>query len=123
MLQRCHTGRLLFCACTGLSDPGRTFVSSGADVTPRRLKPARTIRRAFTMTEILVGVALAAILGAIVIPTVFGRIADANIQRKASTLSTIAQALMTFHDQVGMWPDSLTKLIKAPAPGKLNICG
>jgi hypothetical protein len=58
-----------------------------------------------------------------VIPTTFGRVSDASIDRQASTLSTLAQAAMTYHDQVGMWPSSLTQLTTAPAPGATNLCG
>jgi prepilin-type N-terminal cleavage/methylation domain-containing protein len=80
-------------------------------------------RRAFSLMEILVAVALMVVLAAIVIPTVSGRVDDASNQRQASTLTTLAQATMTYHDQVGMWPSSLTQLTTAPTAGATNLCG
>jgi type II secretory pathway pseudopilin PulG len=73
--------------------------------------------------EILVAVVILVIVAAVVIPTTFGRVADASIDRQASTLTTLAQATMTYHDQVGMWPSSLSQLTTAPAPGATNLCG
>jgi prepilin-type N-terminal cleavage/methylation domain-containing protein len=82
----------------------------------------RLTRRGFTLTEVLVCVAIIAILAAVVVPAVFGRVTDANNRRKAATLSMIAQAVMTFHDHVGMWPSSLVQLTTGPAPNANNLC-
>jgi type II secretory pathway pseudopilin PulG len=80
-------------------------------------------RSAFTFAEVLVSIAIAAVLGAMIIPAVLGRITDASIRRQATTLSTLAQAITTYHDHVGMWPSSLAQLSTAPVAGALNICG
>jgi prepilin-type N-terminal cleavage/methylation domain-containing protein len=79
--------------------------------------------KAFSLVEILVAVAIVTIVAAFVIPMVFSRVSDASIDRQASTLTTLAQATMTYHDHVGMWPSSLTQLTTAPAPGATNLCG
>jgi prepilin-type N-terminal cleavage/methylation domain-containing protein len=82
----------------------------------------RRILRGFTLAEVLVSVAILAILAAVVVPAVFGRVTDANNRRKAATLSMLAQAVLTFHDHVGMWPSSLVQLTTAPAPNANNAC-
>lgn len=88
----------------------------------RRSRPHRP-RSGLTLVEILVGVAVAAILAAFVIPTVSGRLTDAAERREASDLTTLAQAINTYHDQVGAWPSTLTQLVTQPSVGDLNICG
>src|SRR5438105_15722792 len=77
----------------------------------------------FTLTEILTAILLLAILAAVTVPTLFGRVSEASTRRKASTLSMLGQAIMTYHDHVGMWPSSLVQLTTKPAVGDLNICG
>lgn len=80
-------------------------------------------RRGFSLAEILIAVAIVAVVAAVVIPVTFGRIDQASINRQASTLSTLAQATMSYHDQVGMWPSSLTQLTTAPTTSSTNLCG
>ena len=80
-------------------------------------------RRGFSLAEILVAVTITVVLAALVIPMVVARVGDASINRQSSTLTTLAQATMTYHDHVGMWPSSLTQLTTAPTAGALNLCG
>ena len=83
----------------------------------------RRRRRGFSLAEIAVAVALVAILAAVVIPSAYGSLRDASIRRKASTLSMLAQAIMTYHDHVGMWPKTLVELTTKPVAGTdQNIC-
>ncbi len=87
-------------------------------------EPTRKAYRAgFTLVEVLVSVIVVAIMAAVVIPVIFGRINDSSIRRKATTLGVLAQAIMTYHDNVGMWPSTLTELTTKPIAGTdLNIC-
>jgi prepilin-type N-terminal cleavage/methylation domain-containing protein len=84
----------------------------------------REARRAgFTLAEVLVSVLVVAIMAAVVIPVVFGRVNDSSIRRKATTLGVLAQAIMTYHDNVGMWPSTLVQLTTKPVAGTdVNIC-
>jgi general secretion pathway protein G len=85
-----------------------------------RRKP---IQRGFTLVEVLVSVLVVAIMAVVVIPVVFGRLNDSSIRRKATTLGVLAQAIMTYHDNVGMWPSSLVQLTTKPVAGiDVNIC-
>ena len=91
---------------------------------PIRTAICRTAPRVgFTLAEVLVSVIVVAIMAAVVIPVIFGRINDSSIRRKATTLSVLAQAIMTYHDNVGMWPSTLTQLTTKPVAGtSTNIC-
>lgn len=80
-------------------------------------------RAGFTLVEVLTALVIVVLLAAVVIPTVMGRIDDSNVRREAADLSTMAQAVMTYHDHVGMWPSSLLQLVVAPVAGANNICG
>lgn len=82
----------------------------------------RRARTGLTLVELLTAIFLMAILAAIVMPAVYSRISDAQTRSKASTLSMLAQAVMTYHDHVGMWPDSLVRLNIAPTRTNKNIC-
>jgi len=89
----------------------------GAEGTEKPLRPG------FTLVEVLVSVLVVATLAVIVIPVVFGRINDSSIRRKATTLGVLAQAIMTYHDNVGMWPSTLVQLTTKPVAGTdVNIC-
>jgi prepilin-type N-terminal cleavage/methylation domain-containing protein len=93
------------------------YVPLGIDHSRKSLRPA------FTLVEVLVSVIVVAIMAAVVIPVIFGRINDSSIRRKATTLGVLAQAIMTYHDNVGMWPKTLTELTTKPVAGTdLNIC-
>jgi type II secretory pathway pseudopilin PulG len=81
-------------------------------------------RIGFTLVETLVAVLVVAILSVVIIPVIFGRLNDSTIRRKATTLGVLAQAIMTYHDNVGMWPSSLVQLTTKPVAGTdVNICG
>lgn len=77
----------------------------------------------FTLVEVLAALIIVVLLAAVVLPTVMKRIDDANVRREANDLATFAQAIMTYHDHVGMWPSSLLQLVVAPVAGATNICG
>jgi len=87
-----------------------------------RRQPARR-HRGFSLGEILAALVIVAVVAAAVIPTVYGSLRDSGTRRKATTLSTLAQAIMTYHDHVGMWPSSLVQLTTKPTAGTdVNIC-
>lgn len=87
------------------------------------MNATRGLRRGFTMVEILIGVVIIALIASAVIPAAYRRIGDSYVNTLSNDLSTIGQAVNTYHDHVGMWPSTITQLITAPSPGALNICG
>jgi type II secretory pathway pseudopilin PulG len=80
-------------------------------------------RAAYTLIEVLIGVSIVVALAAVVVPTVVGRLKDGVVRREAADLSSLADAITTYHDNVGMWPSALGQLVVTPAAGDLNICG
>ena len=71
----------------------------------------------------MICLAIMVIVGAFVVPMAVGRLNNASYDRQASTPAMLAQATMTYHDQVGMWPSSLTQLSTQPTAGATNLCG
>jgi prepilin-type N-terminal cleavage/methylation domain-containing protein len=86
------------------------------------MPPSHPRRTGFTTIEVLVSVVILALLASVVIPAAYRRIADSYVNTMANDLSTIAQAINTYHDHVAMWPSTVGQLITAPAPGATNIC-
>jgi prepilin-type N-terminal cleavage/methylation domain-containing protein len=83
-----------------------------------------TRRPGFTLVEVLAAVLIVAVMAAVIIPVVFGRINDSAIRREATTFGVLAQAIMAYHDNVGMWPSTLVQLNTKPVAGTdVNICG
>ena len=80
-------------------------------------------KNGFSLVEILAALVITVVVAAFVIPMAFGKISDASVDRQSATLTMLAQATMTYHDQVGMWPGSLKQLTTVPAAGDLNLCG
>src|SRR4051812_7443440 len=61
-------------------------------------------RRGFTLAEILVSVAIIAILAAAVIPTVYGRIRSARADGDIAELQALQNGILLFYRDVGRYP-------------------
>ncbi|CEK14838.1 type II secretion system major pseudopilin GspG [Chthonomonas calidirosea] len=84
-------------------------------------QPAKKIRRAFTLIEILVVVVILAILAAIVVPNVISRIKDAKISAAIADIKAFDNAIDQYKLDMGTVPPSLDALITPPSPrGKWN---
>ncbi len=70
----------------------------------------RTRRGAFTLVELLVAIAIIALLIGIVIAGLFGAQAFARRAAGAAQLQTIAQALDTFNNDLGFYPPLISQL-------------
>ncbi len=85
----------------------------------------RDLRAGFTLVEILVAVAILAILSATLSPLVLKYINDGRRSRAASDAQTIGQAILQFQVDTGLWPVSddgntgdageLSRLVGLPA--------
>ena len=60
--------------------------------------------RGFTLIEIIVAVALVAILSAAIAPSVLNNIAQGRVARAQSDVQAIAQGIMKFKSEVGVFP-------------------
>ena len=61
--------------------------------------------RGFTLIEIIVAVALVAILSAAIAPNVLNNIAQGRLTRAKSDVQSIAQAIQMFKNDVGAYPN------------------
>lgn len=85
-------------------------------------RPNFTVRRGFTVMEIVVAVALMAILTAITFPTISKYLSDQEIDTTASTLTDLKNAIASFRATVGNSPSRLTHLTKAIASTDSTSC-
>ncbi|MFN7550221.1 MAG: type II secretion system major pseudopilin GspG [Pseudomonadota bacterium] len=88
----------------------------------RRFRPAS---RGFTLIEIVVAVAILAILASIVVPRVLGRVDDANIAKARTEISVLGSALNLYRLDNFAYPSSdqgLQALVAQPggSPEALN---
>jgi prepilin-type N-terminal cleavage/methylation domain-containing protein len=91
-------------------------------------------RRAFTLAEVLVAVMIIAVLSAVTIPTMKGRMQAAHAAALAEELTTLQSAIMAFKNNTGYYPGELYFLSFAPTlaqypvgigfgGGTYNSCG
>jgi prepilin-type N-terminal cleavage/methylation domain-containing protein len=80
------------------------------------------VRRAFSLGELLVALAIVAILSAMTLPMVFSKIEAAQEKALADTFSSLSQSIAQFRSQVGTYPLLLSSLTTAPASGDNNLC-
>lgn len=62
--------------------------------------------KGFTLIEMVVVLAVVAILAAILVPTIAKNIQDANIARAQNETQVIAGAIASFYKDLGRWPTS-----------------
>lgn len=61
-------------------------------------------RRGFTLIEIVIAVAIVAIIAAAISPMVFRHLEDAKVSRAQSETETIATAVLSYYKDTGSWP-------------------
>ena len=67
--------------------------------------------KAFTLIEIIVAVALVAILSAAIAPSVLNNIAQGRIARATSDVQALASAVTRFRKDTGVYPNRLKRTI------------
>jgi prepilin-type N-terminal cleavage/methylation domain-containing protein len=75
----------------------------------------RRARRGFTLAEVLVAVAVVAILAAVTIPTIRGRLQEAQEDTIVEEIDNLSSAVIAYHQSVGHYPPSLDYLSALPA--------
>ena len=79
-------------------------------------------RRGFTLAEVLVAMTLIAVLAAVIVPTMRGRLQDGYEDALVGELSSLATAINAYRQDVGHYPPQLDYLTALPAtPG--DFCG
>ena len=86
------------------------------------LSRAARPRRGFTLAEVLVAFALIAVLAAVVVPTVRGRLQDGYEDALVQELASLASAVTAYRQDVGKYPPRLDYLTVLPA-NPTDFCG
>ena len=79
-------------------------------------------RRGFTITEVVIAVAIMAILAAVTLPTVAGYLSRQKIESTATTLGDLQNSITTFKAKVGNYPSRLTHLAKGITASDTTSC-
>jgi prepilin-type N-terminal cleavage/methylation domain-containing protein len=80
-------------------------------------------KNGFTLTEVLVALAILALVSAMVYPTVANKIRDARTASLLQTFQGLASGAAEYKRAVTRYPGSLTNLTTAPLTTSLDICG
>jgi len=75
--------------------------------------PARAT--GFTLIELIVVIALVAVLAAVVAPNLLGKASDANRKSAAIQLEKIANTVELYRLETGRYPETLEDLVNKPA--------
>jgi general secretion pathway protein G len=81
----------------------------------------RSSRRAFTLLEIVVALVVVAMLGAVIVSAIGGRIQDSKSAALAQTLSTLSAGVLEYRADVRRYPKNLRLLSTAPS-GVTDLC-
>lgn len=87
------------------------------------LSPPRRSRRAFTLFEILIALAIIALVGAALYPTVAGQLRRGRSAALAKQLNGLRDALADYRDVMLSYPGVLAQLTTQPGVGSTNLCG
>lgn len=90
----------------------------------RATEPVTSVgcRRAFTLPEMLIVLALIATLSAVLYPAIMNKLTEARAAAIAQTLDGINQAVQNYRGNVGRFPRTLGQLSTKPPTGALNLC-
>lgn len=75
-----------------------------------------------TIVEVLIALAIVAILAAVVLPTTAGQLRDGHATALANQLANLREAIGNYRQNVGAYPISLTQLTTQPVGGT-DACG
>jgi prepilin-type N-terminal cleavage/methylation domain-containing protein len=76
-----------------------------------------------TLLEVIVGLLIVALLGAVVVPQITRRQRDGQAAAIASSLGAIRTAILEFRKSVGRYPSQLAHLSTLPTAGATDLCG
>lgn len=74
----------------------------------------RTARAGFSLIEIMIAVAIMAVLAVLIVPNVLGRLKKAKVTSAETNLRAISAAITNFYADIGQYPTRLRDLVKKP---------
>jgi general secretion pathway protein G len=77
-------------------------------------------RQGFTLIEVVIVLAVVAILAAVLVPMIGSNIQQARVAKTASDVAAISQAMVRFHQDLGFWP---LRTAAAPPTGVAELFG
>jgi general secretion pathway protein G len=86
--------------------------------TDARLKAQANSRAGYTLTEMLVVIAIIGLIAAVLTPGLMGQLGRSRVKAAELQLETVSSALESFRADVGRYPsqsEGLAALVKAPA--------
>lgn len=75
-----------------------------------------------TIVEVLIGLAILAIIAAVVLPTTAGQLRQGHAAALANQLGNLRDAIGNYRENVGAYPISLTQLTTQPIAGDDDAC-
>lgn len=82
----------------------------------------RGARCGFTVLELVVALAVAALLAGVLLPQVIGRLNQAQTASAVQTLANLHEALLSFRADVGRYPVRLSYLSATPGGTPRDLC-
>ena len=79
------------------------------------LRSDRHVRPGFSLTELVVVIVIMSLLAMVAIPTFNSYRRKAKVATTEASLKALNQAIEEYHDDIGVYPDSLDDLIHPPA--------
>jgi type II secretory pathway pseudopilin PulG len=85
-------------------------------------RPRRHSQVAFTLFEIVVALAVLALLGAVLVSAAMGRVDESRSATVAQTLNTLSDGVLQFRADVRRYPTHLRYLSSAPPTTEKDLC-
>lgn len=85
-------------------------------------QPSIARQAAFTLLEVVVGLAILALLAAVIVSAVGGRIQDSRSAAVAQTMSTLGDGIVQFRADARRYPKNLRYLSTKPTFGVTDLC-
>jgi general secretion pathway protein G len=79
----------------------------------KKVVPSAFARRGFTLIELVVVVAILAVLAGILVPLVSGEVDGSRVSRCQMDMKTMSNAFLTYRAHTGVWPSNATGVVTA----------
>lgn len=87
------------------------------------LKNIKSRRSGFTMIEVIVSLAIIAVMVAVMLPSLSSRLRTANSSNLAQNMKTLNDAIQKYRENVGYYPSQLASLVTKPTTASTDACG